>query len=102
MNWAHASLHLGFGLLGLTRFARPPTRYMRLTAGLFGALTAAYAWMFRGRPGVHMMMGMAVNRPANLVHLTWAALGLLYGLRRTDRIGAGRAAAGRSLRDAAG
>lgn len=84
MNWAHALLHLGVGLIGFTPSVRTPAHYMKLNAVLFGTLTAAYLLRFRGRPGIHLMMGMAVNRPANLVHLAWTALGLLYACGRPD------------------
>lgn len=77
INPAHALLHLGFGALGLatvtdTRSAR---HYFGTTLLVFAPLTAAGFAVVRGRPGIHFVMGMAVDRLANYIHLAWAGLG---------------------------
>lgn len=35
----------------------------------------------RGRPGIYMVMGMAIDRWANLIHAVWTAIDLAYGSR---------------------
>ena len=83
MNWVHAPLHLMVGVVGLPAWRDPrrSVRYMQLHAALFGTLSVMYLMRPRDAGRVHMMMGMALNGPANAVHALWAGMGLLLALR---------------------
>jgi hypothetical protein len=83
MNWLHALLHLMVGLIGLParRTSSSAINYMRLHAALFGVLAPMGVLKVRGSTQIHMMMGMALNMPANLVHILWAAIGILFARR---------------------
>ncbi|MDP9373458.1 MAG: DUF4383 domain-containing protein [Chloroflexota bacterium] len=87
MNWLHALLHLVVGIAGLPswRVPRSATGYMRLHTVLFGVLWAMGRLRVRGSSRIHMMMGMALNAPANVVHALWALIGLAFTLRRDAR-----------------
>lgn len=83
MNWLHALLHLMVGVVGLfwRQTNTGATSYMRLHAGLFGMLAPIGVLRVRGSQQIHMVTGMAVNMPANLVHVAWAAIGLVFARR---------------------
>ena len=83
MNWLHALLHMAVGLLGLParRTPRLSVGYMWLHAVLFGFLSAMYAMKARAPSRIHIVMGMALNGPANGVHVAWSVVGLLFALR---------------------
>ncbi len=83
MNWLHAVLHLVVGVVGLLwrQTTAGATRYMRLHAVLFGMLAPIGVLKVRGSQQIHMVMGMALNMPANLVHIAWACIGLVFARR---------------------
>ncbi|GIV95713.1 MAG: hypothetical protein KatS3mg057_0370 [Herpetosiphonaceae bacterium] len=81
INWVHALLHLMVGLIGIParRNAGLGVRYLQLHALLFSFLSAAGWRMVRGPRRIHMMMGMALDTPGNIVHTLWAVLGAWFG-----------------------
>lgn len=83
MNWLHALVHLLIGILGLSarRTRAAAVTYMRLHAVLFGVLAPIGVLRVRGSTQIHMVMGMALNMPANLVHILWAAIGIRFARR---------------------
>lgn len=82
MNWLHALVHLVAGALGLpARRTRSAARsYMAFAATLFGLLSAAGWQQGRARPGIYLVMGMALNTAANALHTLWALIGALFTL----------------------
>ena len=82
-NWIHSLAHTLFGAVGLVpavrdRYAR---QYVSSLTGIFAAL-AGMGWMTtRNRDGIHMRMGMAINRADNIIHTVWAAIGLFFALQ---------------------
>ena len=83
MNPAHALMHLAAGVAGVPAWDSPEgaLRYLRFHAAFFGPL-AAMAWPKVLGPGrIHMVMGMALDPPGNVVHTAWAATGLYHSLR---------------------
>ena len=82
INWAHALLHAGWGVYGLTARGshEQSVRYMRATAGVFGATAAMGYNKVRGREGTYMVMGMAIDQIGNYIHTAWTGIGLVYSL----------------------
>jgi hypothetical protein len=81
MNWLHALLHLLVGIIDLRarRTTSSAINYMRLHAVLFGLLTPIGVLNIRGSTQIHMVM--ALNMPANIVHILWATIGMLFARR---------------------
>jgi hypothetical protein len=82
INWAHALLHAGWGVYGLTARGshEQSVRYMQATAGVFGVLMAMGYNKVRGRDGTYMVMGMAIDQIGNYIHTAWTGIGLAYSL----------------------
>jgi hypothetical protein len=78
VNPPHGILHLALGSLGLgTRLRRGTSRpYLGLLALLYGAM-AFMGWREVGfKPGIHHVMGFAVDRVDNIIHTILGASAL--------------------------
>ncbi len=82
INWAHALLHLLTGVGGLVaRTSQDAARtYMWFSSILFGALTSMGLAVFGLNRGIHLVMGMALNRQDNLLHTAFALAGMVGGM----------------------
>lgn len=83
INWLHALMHVVLGLAGMPawRTASSSATYPRLMAVLFGVLSPMGVLKVRRRPGIYFVMGMAINRPDNILHGIWAGTAALFALR---------------------
>ncbi len=82
INWLHAAIHLGIGVLGvlagvsigLSRF------WMGITAALF-ALLAVVGWaVVRFDPGINLVMGVALDVEGNAIHTLWTVIAVFFGI----------------------
>ncbi len=82
INWVHALVHLLTGIGGLlTRTSQSAARnYMWFSSILFSVLTAMGLAVFGFKRGIHMVMGMALNLPDNLLHALFAVAGVVGGV----------------------
>lgn len=82
-NWEHSLAHTLMGVTGLAiyNFRRDLTQmYVWMMTGIF-ALLGGMGWVRYGsRPGIHSMMGMAVNTTDNIIHTVWAVVGAFFSL----------------------
>lgn len=89
MNWVHAGLHLAFGLYGLAvrDSAEDARTYFWAVTVIFGVaavlgfLAQAGFMVKRDPEGVLLVLEMAVDTAANLLHLAWAGIALWFALR---------------------
>ena len=83
INWLHASLHLIYGLLGL--WARSDSgrsrAYLGLGAVIFGVMAVMGILSFGFEPGIHLVMGMALDAQGNVIHILWFLFTLAFFLR---------------------
>ena len=89
-NWAHAGVHVAFGLWGISA-ARVPERgrtYLWAVGALFGAaallgfLAQTGLMVVRDPEGTLLVLEMAVDTAANVLHLGLAAVALGLTLAR--------------------
>ncbi len=83
INWVHALVHLLAGIGGiLARAEHNASRtYLWFSSILFGALTSMGVAVFGFRRGIHLVMGMALNRQDNILHGVFtlvAAVGAMW------------------------
>lgn len=84
MNWAHALVHVVFGVYGIRarRTVDAATMYLWAVAIVFGALVAlgllaqAGVLVRRSADGMPLVVEVAVNAAANVLHVLLAAIGL--------------------------
>lgn len=89
MNWAHALVHLGFGVFGvLARASDEATRtYFLTVAVVFGLLSVlgflaqAGIAVRRDAEGTLLVLEVAADTVVNVVHLVWAAIGAFFAAR---------------------
>lgn len=80
INAPHALLHVGVGAAALaaSRDADLARRFMGAESALFAALAVIGTAHVRNEPGIHVVMGMAIDRMGNGIHAAWTAFGLKY------------------------
>jgi hypothetical protein len=65
----------------LTYASAKAARIYVAVVGAFSAIVAGAGWLsFGSRDGIHMVMGMALDRRVNVAHTLWAGAGALFGL----------------------
>lgn len=87
INWPHALLHVLYGVLGFeaSESARSSRAYMGLGAVFWGAM-AAMGWRATGFDRrIHVVMGLALDAGANVVHTVWVGVGLAVAPWRERR-----------------
>lgn len=97
VNWAHALLHVAFGLYGLAsrRSTGAAIGHFRAVAVVFG-LVALLGWLGeagalvrKDAEGTLLALQVAVDTPGNLLHTAFLAVGVWWGwLRPRDRAAA--------------
>jgi len=83
VNPPHAVIHSALGALGLAtrRWSGLSRAYMWVMGALF-AVMAVVGWATVGtRPGIHNVMGMAVDRNNNILHTIWGIGALLLAAK---------------------
>jgi hypothetical protein len=85
-NWLHAVDHLGAGILGIfaSRTSQAAQWYM-IFHGIGYGILALLGWNTVGtRPGIHRVLGFAIDWKTNILHTILATIGLGYGLASSD------------------